>query len=161
MLTYDPGLYATEIIDQQLGESVSGTPYWSIVCRITGRYLGGRMGPCQVGMRTVIYHVTLRSAPISDRALKVLGVSIGEIDSTSSAYTSLAGRRVTLRCAHREYQGVLREEWGIAPPPEAASSAAAKIADILAARAQQDRPAAPPPPNPPARPDDTDPVPAA
>ncbi|HEX4609141.1 MAG TPA: hypothetical protein VH092_13125 [Urbifossiella sp.] len=146
MNAYDPGVYTGVILSPQTGESaIKGTPYWSLSCRITGRYVtGGKAGPCPPAVRDVVYWLCPNAEGILADALEILGLTLDDLDPPSPTLYALSGRPVALRCSHEvDGQGRMRERWRLVRNTPASPSGNITAA-IAALRARAGTP--PPPP---------------
>lgn len=114
---YDTGAYVGEIINQGLGESKTGTPYFFLKVKVLGTPDDNSYVPAaQQYERTVYFYLSEKAMEGTVENLKTLGFdgkSLSQLDLDHAQAISFVGNQIDLYCNHGEYNGEWREKWNL------------------------------------------------
>lgn len=118
---YEAGRYWGRLKAQGMGKSKDkGTPFFAATFEIVGkvdlRDPEGELLACTPGDCTVYMYITEKTGARVIEELALLGYdkpSFRFLDPETPGFTDLAGREVALFCSHEEYNGDMKEKWGI------------------------------------------------
>lgn len=114
---YDTGAYVGEIINQGLGESKTGTPYFFLKVKVLGTPDDNSYVPAaQQYERTVYFYLSEKAMEGTVENLKSLGFdgkSLAQLDTDHPQAISFIGNQQDLYCNHEEYNGEWREKWNL------------------------------------------------
>src|SRR6185312_8836763 len=118
---YEQGRYWGKLKAQGMGESKEKkTPFFAASFDILGRVNlqdpQGELPRCPQGERTVYLYITDKTVDRVIEQLAALGYSkpgFRFLDPETAGFVDLSGNEVALFCEHEEYQGKMKEKWGI------------------------------------------------
>lgn len=114
---YDTGAYVGEIINQGLGESKTGTPFFFLKVKILGTPDDNSYIPVtQEYERTVYFYLSEKAMENTVENLTHLGFtgkSLSQLDLDHKEKISFVGNQVDLYCQHEEYKGDWNEKWNL------------------------------------------------
>jgi hypothetical protein len=114
---YDVGAYVGEVINQGLGESKTGTPFFYLKVKVLGTPDNeGYVPAAQQYDRTVYFYLSEKSMENTVENLKALGFngsSLAQLDPDHAKAVSFIGNQVDLYCQHEEYNGDWKEKWNL------------------------------------------------
>jgi hypothetical protein len=117
---YDEGPYWGKIIRQAMGETRNGNPQFVLTFEVVGKVdptdPTGELISCKKYERSVFRVITEKTMPYFVEDLEVLEFtkpSFKFLDPNVDGFVDFSGREMEFYCSHKEYEGQLREQWGI------------------------------------------------
>ena len=164
MSTYTPGLYQAEILDHGFEEStVKGTPCFSILFRVRGRYDDQhQLQECPHYERSYKQYLANETGlSILKGDLKTIGVQISDLtqlERGTSHSVKLVGLQIDVQCELEPYDGRMQERWRIPRSRKKLDLSAVRLLNDRFGHLLRGGSGSPPPPPPPvARNDDDQP----